>query len=134
MLVLDGASSFIRSLGGASRGIVSRSEAGPSCSLRRPTRANKADGYLLGPYRIATAPEPNSSRLTPASHLRQRQREPHACHEQSLTRRPLELLNGLPEIPAHELRVPIDPVQGARVNSRIVVPRECRRDSCLVAR
>jgi hypothetical protein len=28
------------------------------------TRANKPDGYLLGSYRIATAPEPNSSRLT----------------------------------------------------------------------
>src|SRR2546429_4506316 len=27
---------------------------------------------------------------------------------------PLELLNGLPQIPAHELRVPIHPVQGAR--------------------
>src|ERR1017187_4155991 len=25
---------------------------------------NKPDGYLLGSYRIATAPEPNSSRLT----------------------------------------------------------------------
>src|SRR5436305_3408072 len=35
-------------------------------------------------------------------------------HEQSLTRLPLELLNGLPQIPAHELRVPIDPVQRAR--------------------
>ncbi len=35
-------------------------------------------------------------------------------HEQSLTRLPLELLNGSPWIPAHELRVPIDPVQGAR--------------------
>ena len=32
-----------------------------SCSTMRPTRA---DGYLLGPYRIATAPEPNSSRPT----------------------------------------------------------------------
>src|SRR6476646_7838722 len=31
-----------------------------------------------------------------------------------LTRLLLELLNGLPQIPAHELRVPIDPVQGAR--------------------
>src|SRR5712692_10246557 len=31
-----------------------------------------------------------------------------------LTRLPLELLNGLPQIPAHELRAPIDPVQGAR--------------------
>ena len=30
----------------------------------RPTRANKPDGYLLGSYRIATAPEPNSSRFT----------------------------------------------------------------------
>src|SRR5439155_4856859 len=26
--------------------------------------ASKPDGYLLGSYRIATAPEPNSSRLT----------------------------------------------------------------------
>src|ERR671910_818261 len=32
--------------------------------MMRPTRANKPDGYLLGSYRIATAPEPNSSRLT----------------------------------------------------------------------
>ena len=38
----------------------------------------------------------------------------YASHEQSLTRLPLELLNGRPEIPVHELRVPIDPVQGAR--------------------
>src|SRR5712691_2446674 len=37
---------------------------GPSCFMRRPTRANKPNGYLLGSYRIATAPEPNSSRLT----------------------------------------------------------------------
>src|SRR2546422_10156217 len=28
------------------------------------TRDNKPNGYLLGSYRIATAPEPNSSRLT----------------------------------------------------------------------
>src|ERR687896_659093 len=32
--------------------------------MMRPTRANKPDGYLLGSYRIATAPEPNSSRPT----------------------------------------------------------------------
>src|SRR5215472_2422478 len=31
--------------------------------------------------------------------LRQRQRELHASHEQSLTRLPLELLNGIPQIP-----------------------------------
>lgn len=30
----------------------------------RPTRANKPDGYLFGSYRIATGPEPKSSRLT----------------------------------------------------------------------
>ena len=38
---------------------------GPSWApMMRPTRANKPNGYLLGSYRIATAPEPNSSRLT----------------------------------------------------------------------
>src|SRR5213080_3333939 len=78
--------------------------------MMRPTRANKPDCYRLGSYRIATAPEPNSSRLTSFKSI---------CfdspsHEQSLTRLPLELLNGLPQIPAHELGVPIDPVQGAR--------------------
>src|SRR6266850_5610073 len=52
--------------------------------------------------------------LIDQSQPRQRQRELYACHEQSLTRLSLELLNGLPQIPAHELRVPIDPVQGAR--------------------
>jgi hypothetical protein len=81
----------------------------------RPTRANKPDGYVLGSYRIATAPERNSSRLTslksicfespannvgpwPAglgcnelvlidqSQLCQRQRKPYASHEQSFTR------------------------------------------------
>src|SRR5437762_2001864 len=37
---------------------------GPRCSMMRRTRANKPDSYLLGSYLIATAPEPNSSRLT----------------------------------------------------------------------
>src|SRR5256712_7146739 len=32
-----------------------------SCSIMRPTRANKPNGYLLGSYRIANAPEPNRS-------------------------------------------------------------------------
>ncbi len=32
--------------------------------LMRPARASWPDGYLLGSYRIATAPEPSSSRLT----------------------------------------------------------------------
>src|SRR6266481_9762451 len=52
--------------------------------------------------------------LIDQSQLRQRHWELHTSHEQSLTRLPLELLNGLPQISAHELRVPIDPVQGAR--------------------
>src|SRR5688572_10722611 len=52
--------------------------------------------------------------LIDQSQLRQRQRELQASREQSLARLPLELLNGPPQIPAHELRVPIDPVQGAR--------------------
>ncbi len=30
----------------------------------QPSLSHKPDGYLLGSYRIATAPEPNSSRLT----------------------------------------------------------------------
>src|SRR5437773_11127294 len=38
--------------------------------------------------------------LIDQSQLRQRQRELPACHEQSLTRLPLELPNGLPQIPA----------------------------------
>ena len=52
--------------------------------------------------------------LIDQSQLRQRLREPHASHEQSLARLPLEPLNGLPQIAAHELRVPIDPLQAAR--------------------
>src|SRR2546428_13162214 len=43
---------------------------GPSRSMMRPTRANKPNGYLLGSYRIATAPEPNSSRLTSLKSIR----------------------------------------------------------------
>src|SRR5688572_5893371 len=52
--------------------------------------------------------------LIDQSQLRQCQRELHASHEQSLARLPPQLLDGLPQIPAHELRVPIDPVRGAR--------------------
>src|SRR5688500_10539823 len=52
--------------------------------------------------------------LVDQSQLRQRQRERHASHEQSLARLSLELLDGLPQIPAHELRVPVDPVERAR--------------------
>src|SRR4026208_475413 len=52
--------------------------------------------------------------LIDQSQLRERQRELHASCEQPLPRLPLELLNGLLQIPAYELRVPIDHVQGAR--------------------
>src|SRR5687767_5832659 len=52
--------------------------------------------------------------LIDQSQLGQRLRELHASDEQSLTRLLLELLNGTSQIPAHELRVPVDPVQGAR--------------------
>src|SRR5215472_2547541 len=52
--------------------------------------------------------------LIDQSQLRQSLRELHACHEESLTRLPLELLNSFLQISAHELRVPIDPVQGGR--------------------
>ena len=40
--------------------------------------------------------------LIDQSLLRQRQRELHAYHQQPLTRLPLELLNGLPQISAQE--------------------------------
>ena len=33
-------------------------------TLEGLAQANKPNGYLFGSYRIATAPEPNSSRLT----------------------------------------------------------------------
>src|SRR6516165_4591761 len=77
--------------------------------------------------------------LIDQSQLRQRQWERHASYEQSLTRLPLELLNGFLQIPAHELRVPINPVQGARYDVLLVRvdcpgegfhtiwPRSCRR-------
>ena len=35
----------------------------PSYSVMRPTLVSEPNGYLLGSYRIATAAEPNSSRL-----------------------------------------------------------------------
>jgi hypothetical protein len=57
--------------------------------------------------------------LIDQSQLRQRQRELHAAHEQSLTRFPLELLNGFPQISAHELRVPIDPFQDGGVGGSV---------------
>src|ERR1700760_2036273 len=43
---------------------------GPSVSMIRPARANKPNGYLLGSYRIATAPELNFSRLTSLKSIR----------------------------------------------------------------
>ena len=42
-----------------------------------------------------------------------------SSHEQPRTRLLVELHNGLSQIPAHELRVPVDPVQGARLFLRV---------------
>src|SRR5688572_5568425 len=52
--------------------------------------------------------------LIDQSQLCQRSRERHASHEQSLARHLLEPRNGALQISAQELRVPIDPAQGAR--------------------
>jgi hypothetical protein len=51
--------------------------------------------------------------LIDQSQLRQRERERHTSGNQSLARLLLQLLNGLSQIPADELCVSIDPVQGA---------------------
>jgi hypothetical protein len=40
--------------------------------MMRPAPANEPDDYLLGSYRIATAPEANSSRLTSFKKVHQR--------------------------------------------------------------
>ena len=52
--------------------------------------------------------------LIDQSQLRQRLRKLDASHEQPVARLPLELPDGLAQISAHELGVPIDAVQGAR--------------------
>src|SRR5712692_8866723 len=98
--------------------IFSADRGSPPPPTRTPAGSRASSRYA------SIAPRTTSARGPPAwaaprtrthrSQLRQRQRELHASHEQSLTRLPLQLLNGLPQIPAYELRVPIDPVQGAR--------------------
>jgi hypothetical protein len=98
---------------------------------------DSANRWVPCSYRVAIAPEPNSSRLTSFKSIRfdcpannvgpPAWAAPRTCthrslpapptpaggatHEQSLTRLPLELLNGLAQISAHELRVPIAPLQ-----------------------
>lgn len=52
--------------------------------------------------------------LVDQAQLGQGQPEPHAAHAQSLARLLLEPMDGLPQIPAQQLSVPIDPGQGAR--------------------
>ena len=52
--------------------------------------------------------------LVDQSELRQGQREREPAHEQSVPRFCLELLHSCLQIPAHELRIPVDPLQGAR--------------------
>jgi hypothetical protein len=51
--------------------------------------------------------------LVDQSQLGQRQRQLHPSHEQPLPRLALERLNGLSQITAHELGVPIDPIERA---------------------
>ena len=52
--------------------------------------------------------------LVDQSQIRQGQRESHAAHEQAFARPLLEPPNGFAQVAVHELRVPIDLVQGAR--------------------
>jgi len=66
------------------------SRMGGANSVRAASVVALGSFYLLGSYRIATAPEPNSSRF------------------RIFESTPLELPNGLPQIPGHALRVPID--------------------------
>src|SRR5437763_13864989 len=87
----------------------SRTPAGSRASSRYASTTPRTTS-ARGPLAWA-APRTRTHRSIPAPST---QRELHASYEQSRTRLPLELLNGLPQIPAHELRVPIDPVQGAR--------------------
>jgi hypothetical protein len=52
--------------GGGAEGTaaVERARAANQGFMMRPAPASKPDGYLLGSYSIATAPESNSKRLT----------------------------------------------------------------------
>jgi len=76
----------------------SRTPAGSRASSRHAAIAPRTTS-AHGPLAWA-APR---TRIIDQSQLRQCQRELHASQEQSLTRLPLELPNGLPQIPAHEL-------------------------------
>lgn len=52
--------------------------------------------------------------LVDQSEFRQGQRQRYASYEYAAARLPLELLNGLAQFAAHEFRVPIDLIEGAR--------------------
>src|SRR3546814_12281588 len=85
--------------------------------MRRPLRSVRTD--TLFPYTtlFRSAGQPGLHHelvLVDQAQPRQRERELHAAHEESLARLLLELPDGLLQIAAHELRVPVDPVQGAR--------------------
>lgn len=56
----------------------------------------------------------------------QRRQEIHVSRELSFARPPLELQNGTSRVPAHESRVPIDSIHGARHEDRVtaVIARE----------
>ena len=52
--------------------------------------------------------------LVDQAQLRERQRERHAAGEEPLARLPLQLAHRIPEVSAHELRVPVDALPRAR--------------------
>src|SRR6266540_5688303 len=87
----------------------SRTPAGSRASSRHASIAPRTTS-ARGP-RAWDAPRTRTHRSIPAPSTPVRL---HTSHEQSLARLPLELLNGLAQIPAHEFRVPIDLLQGAR--------------------
>src|SRR5438132_14250724 len=81
----------------------SRTPAGSRASGRHASIAPRTTS-ARGP-RAWDAPRTRTHRSIPAPST---QWELHTSHEQSLARLPLELLNDLAQIPAHEFRVPID--------------------------
>jgi hypothetical protein len=67
--------------------------------------------------------------LVDQSQLGQRQCELDTSHERSVVPLPLELLNGLTPIPAHEFGVPIDVIQDARHDVLLAASIVCAKGS-----
>jgi hypothetical protein len=100
----------------------SRTPAGSRASSRHSSialRTRSVRGPLAGLHHQLV--------LVDQSHLRQRQRELHASHQQSLTRLSLEPLNGLLLDPLAPARPSNRPVQGARDHVLLAAAQEYRR-------